>query len=592
MSDSSLLGQLIVRSTFDTTQFSKGVSSFKSGLTSAIGSVGGFGASLLSMNKISAVVAATFAAGFKGLAALDDLSASAAKIGITAASLGELHRAAENFDVAISSLEGGLKKLVKNIGELQLGNSAVSAAFDQLGLSLADVQSKSGTEQFSIVVEKLKAIEDPALQAAIGCDIFGKSFQDLKPLIDGGAASIEKAAKEARAFGQVLNEDQTKRADEANVAWDRFKSATDGATKSIAASLAPAMEGLFEIGISLLTDVLKPMLPILTGLGYVAGLAAKIIATGFSGVAMVLQATVSMFLKAAGLFSDTAQKWSEEWEQAAKDSAQNIRNVWSDVEAGEESIAGVDAAMVAATASSDQLWENLTRGATSAANAVKSVWNQIMDQGKKVQSLIADYQKQIRQFDMSQREKQIDDLGQVGLGFTPEQQATVQGLSAQLTAKEKEKEANEALKRAEEDRIKAVERAEQDKANRISKLKQDAMTDEQKMAEKWNEIVSAFWAKEITAEEYQSLTAKYMEEKNGKSENIEAGPNDWTAGNAAFAGSSQAQDTILRGLNRGRGSDDPINDVKKNTGDTVTEAKKQTVEMKKIAKKLDFKMVS
>lgn len=142
-------------------------------------------------------------------AAIDDM---ANKTGIGADALQELSYAAGQSATDINSLEKGLIKMQRNMVEAGKGSLTASAAFNSIGLSVADLSAMTGDAQFEAIATQIASIQDPAHRTAAAIGIFGKSGADLLPLLNEGASGIAKMREEAKRLGLVMDQDAIKNA--------------------------------------------------------------------------------------------------------------------------------------------------------------------------------------------------------------------------------------------------------------------------------------------------------------------------------------------------------------------------------------------
>ena len=230
----SQIGNLSVSLTMNTAAFQKGATlaekraaamegKFK-GLTGSLNGIAG------SLKGISLGLAAgAGAAAVAGLAAIANnafqmgsaLTEAAAKVGVTVEALQEMRYVAEQNGVSIETMEGSLNKMTRTLGELQLQNPATTKTFEALGLSAKEFIDLTPTESFTKIVDALSKIEDETVRAAIGNKIFGRSYAELKPIVDLGAAGIRKAAEEKRKDG-VLSTEQAATLDDLADGWDKL----------------------------------------------------------------------------------------------------------------------------------------------------------------------------------------------------------------------------------------------------------------------------------------------------------------------------------------------------------------------------------
>jgi len=92
---------------------------------------------------------------------------------------------------SIQDIATGMSTLQKRLGS---NDAALAAAVKDLGLSVQQLRTMRPEEQFIAIADALHDIEDPARQAAVGYDIFGKAFTALQPLIEHGMDDIKDAA--------------------------------------------------------------------------------------------------------------------------------------------------------------------------------------------------------------------------------------------------------------------------------------------------------------------------------------------------------------------------------------------------------------
>ncbi len=157
----------------------------------------------------------------------DTLSDMADRTGVSTEALSELGFAAEQSGADLETLETGLRKMQKLIGDAAGGSTAASEALGQLGLSVAILQGLAPEQQFKLLAERLSQIQDPTLRAATAMEIFGKSGTRLLPLVQDGAKGIEELQQQARALGLTVSTETAKDAallnDTLNILWRVLK---------------------------------------------------------------------------------------------------------------------------------------------------------------------------------------------------------------------------------------------------------------------------------------------------------------------------------------------------------------------------------
>ena len=169
------------------------------------------------------------------------------KIGINAEKLQELEYAGKLAGVMPETLQGGLAKLNKGLGEAAAGkNKDLANMFKELGISIRDAngQVRSAADVMPQLANFFEKQENPAKRARVAVAAFGKSGQDLIPMLSEGSAGLADMANEAHRLGIILSSDQVAAADTLGDTFDKLKMSVQGLGMSIGAQLAPVLTPL------------------------------------------------------------------------------------------------------------------------------------------------------------------------------------------------------------------------------------------------------------------------------------------------------------------------------------------------------------
>lgn len=193
-------------------------------------------------------------AGFTALAAslqitinsLDELSKSAQKIGTTTEELSKLAYAGDLADVSLETLTSTLGKLTKAQAEALDEGSKTAQIFDALGVSVknADGTLRASTDVLGDFAEVFKQLNGSPEAVAAGFQIFGRSFQELIPLLKDGREGIEGAGDELERFGGVISTQAGQAAEEFNDNLTRLKVQFQAILAQIAQQLLPTLVDL------------------------------------------------------------------------------------------------------------------------------------------------------------------------------------------------------------------------------------------------------------------------------------------------------------------------------------------------------------
>jgi hypothetical protein len=160
----------------------------------------------------------------------DSFNKLSQKTGIAVDELSKLNYAAGLSDVSTDALSVGLKKLNVNISAAAGGSKQQAEIFRALGVAVKDSTGNvlSADKVFAQLSDRFSDSADGANKAAVGNALFGKTFTDLIPLLNGGGASLKSLGKEAEKLGIVLGADFAKNAEEFNDNLHRLDTAGKG----------------------------------------------------------------------------------------------------------------------------------------------------------------------------------------------------------------------------------------------------------------------------------------------------------------------------------------------------------------------------
>ena len=217
-------------------------------------------------------VSTAAAAGVGGLVAMavqagqsaDEINTLAKQTGLSTEQIQKFSYASDIIDVDLETLTGSLAKLTKNMQSAKNGSKNTQDAFDALGVSILDQNGnlRSNQEVFSEAINALAGIEEETQRDAYAMQIFGKSAQDLNPLILGGADALEQLGNEAEAAGLILSQDALDSANEFNDSIDKVKATASASFGKIAGQLADVLMPVLEQ----LTDIFSQVLTFISGM--------------------------------------------------------------------------------------------------------------------------------------------------------------------------------------------------------------------------------------------------------------------------------------------------------------------------------------
>jgi len=208
------------------------------GFNNLKGAVGGFAGVIAG----SAIVGGLTAIVKKSIDAGDELFNLQAKTGIAAKALIGLGNAAKLADVDQGTLAKGLTKLSVNLVKAAEGNDNLASAFKRLGVDVkgANGQVVPADKALKQIADRFADMPDGAQKAAAAVALFGKSGADLIPLLNEGAASMEK-------FTYKVSEDFAARSDLFNDTITELNIKIQGFGLELTDALLPALQSIIEV---------------------------------------------------------------------------------------------------------------------------------------------------------------------------------------------------------------------------------------------------------------------------------------------------------------------------------------------------------
>ena len=226
------------------------------GMKSSMNAMGSLDAQSLALAGGFAAVAAAIVKVEKAMISMTKESASFAdniitlsmQTGQTTDQLQEFSYATELIDVSVDTLQGSLRKLTNNMQDAMNGTGNAKDAFDTLGVSVTntvDGSLRSANDVFYETIDALGQVKNETERDAMSMDIFGRSAQDLNPLIIQGSDTLKAYAEEAHNVGYVLDNDALSALGAVDDAYQRLQKTQEGVKNQLAAEFAPYLEEFY-----------------------------------------------------------------------------------------------------------------------------------------------------------------------------------------------------------------------------------------------------------------------------------------------------------------------------------------------------------
>lgn len=225
-------------------------------MKSSMNAMGSLDASSLALAGGFAAVAAAIVKVEKAMISMTKESAAFAdniitlsmQTGQSTQQLQEFAYASELIDVSVDTLQGSLTKLTNNMQDTMNGTGNAKASFDELGVSVTnavDGSMRSANDVFYETIDALGQVKNETERDAMAMDIFGRSAQDLNPLIIQGSKTLKAYADEAHNMGYVLDDEALSALGAVDDAYQRLQKTQEGVKNQLAVEFAPYLEEFY-----------------------------------------------------------------------------------------------------------------------------------------------------------------------------------------------------------------------------------------------------------------------------------------------------------------------------------------------------------
>jgi hypothetical protein len=276
--------------------------------------------SLAAGGCLTALVAGTVKLG----AWSDDMNTLAAQTGVSTESLQIWEKTADLVDVSMETQAKAVNRLNKSIYAASQGNTAYAETYDKLGVALTDNNGelRSADDVYTDVLTSLSQMQNTTERNALAQQLFGKSFADLNPLLEGGIEDQKALGEQLKANGQILDQTKLDKLNELNDIIDTFKMKAAGMFADVASELSeiliPIMQALSDKIQGLISwfngldggqqKVLLGVLALTAGLSPLLAVIGKVIGT-FNTVTTAVRAfTTAQILEDGTVKASTASR--------------------------------------------------------------------------------------------------------------------------------------------------------------------------------------------------------------------------------------------------------------------------------------------
>ena len=176
--------------------------------------------------------------------AADEIVESAEKIGISTTKYQEFQFIAEQVGTDVETVGRAFARTTKAIAGADEEGSAMAKTLAELGVATRDVDGdlRSADDVFADIITALGRMENETQRDIVAQQIFGKSFQELVPLINLGADGLQEMTDRAHELGAVMSEDTVQGLADFNDQVAAIKGGVKGLLGQLAGAFLPLIK--------------------------------------------------------------------------------------------------------------------------------------------------------------------------------------------------------------------------------------------------------------------------------------------------------------------------------------------------------------
>lgn len=219
-----------------------GIEGFSAGTVASMGlAAAGIGAAIKVTKELYDITR-------QAAAEADALLTRSAQTGLSTDLLQQLDYA-QNF-LDFDGLDRSLQNLTRSMGNATSESTRQAQAFKELGVEIYDENGKlrDNYAVFLDVIDALGDMDNKTRADIIANQLFGKSYADLKPLIEAGSGALKQYTERAQEMGYVIDREVVERLGRFDDALQENKTAVDTAKTELAGFFAPLFQSIVDGG--------------------------------------------------------------------------------------------------------------------------------------------------------------------------------------------------------------------------------------------------------------------------------------------------------------------------------------------------------
>ena len=181
-------------------------------------------------------------------AAAGEIQDVAMQTGLSTEAVQRYQYACDMIGVSFDTVASSQAKMIRSMADVQSGSETAAATWNQLGIEVmnADGSLRDAQEVFLEVIDVLGQIENATQRDAVSMEIFGRSAQDLNPLIVQGTDAFQAFYDEASDVKDILTDVQLETLAGLDDEMHRVEARFESGANSMALKFTPALQEFYE----------------------------------------------------------------------------------------------------------------------------------------------------------------------------------------------------------------------------------------------------------------------------------------------------------------------------------------------------------
>lgn len=233
---------------------------------------------MVGVGAIAGLTTAMFGMAKKSADTTDRIDKLSQKIGISRQGFQEYDYILSQNGTSVEVLQRGFKTLNDRMNESIEGTGKGAEAFDILGLSAVDLNGnlKSQEQMFEESAKALMALPEGAEKSALAFDLFGKSGQELMPLLNGTAEDMDALRQAANDMGLVLSDDAVDAGAQFQDSLDDVKRSLGSVVANIGVEVMPMFQTMLDWIVSHMPEIQAIMKVVFENIGKFINIAVDV----------------------------------------------------------------------------------------------------------------------------------------------------------------------------------------------------------------------------------------------------------------------------------------------------------------------------